>query len=396
MITQSDYASLLRSKGKHLGEVRKNRSDDIMNATFTGDIGFRRVYILDPKRGWHYEDAKFARHSAPTIIKDQVDSYLQFRPKIHYPVGTYVFIPDDTSYKLKIDFEHPFNGDVSNLWLIVGKSDSKQFVRYLVLRINWNLKWVVGYGDKKQIYSCWSVARSANSYTSGVWNDFYTTGLDNLTGLWLPNTYYVYGDKLEEYELFDSRTIAIQTRTMITVNDINPNCYVVTKNGDMHPKGLFKLSLKADDFNPKRDNVALRVCDYYHDTGDIAVIDPPQDPDPYTTSVIHYMVVDADNELTVDDSFPILEIGNMYYYEAEFSDEGVTAQWRIELIDDDGKYTEKERYALERLMVIRDISSTVISIKPGKSNKLKGLRFKLSVTDVNGNYESSINLEVAE
>lgn len=239
-------------------------------------------------------------------------------------------------------------------------------------------------------------SRTSKVTKQGVWNDFYTTGLDNLTGLWLPNTYYVYGDKLEEYELFDSRTIAIQTRTMITVNDINPNCYVVTKNGDMHPKGLFKLSLKADDFNPKRDNVALRVCDYYHDTGDIAVIDPPQDPDPYTTSVIHYMVVDADNELAVDDSFPTLEIGNIYYYNVEFSDEGVTAQWRIELIDEDGEYAEKDRYALERLMVIRDISSTGISIKPGKSNKLKGLRFKLSVTDVNGNYESSIDLEVAE
>lgn len=172
MITASDYTNHLKSRGRNLGEIRKNQSDMIMNATFTGDIGFRRVYILDPKKGWHFEDAKFARHSAPTIIKDQVDSYLQFRPKVHYPVGTFVFIPDDKSYGLDINFEHPFQGDVSNLWLIVGKSDSKQFVRYLVLRINWNLKWVVGYGDKKKVYNCWGIARSANSYTSGVWNDY--------------------------------------------------------------------------------------------------------------------------------------------------------------------------------------------------------------------------------
>ncbi len=225
---------------------------------------------------------------------------------------------------------------------------------------------------------------------------FYTTGLDNLTGTWLPNTYYVYGNRLEEFELMDTRTIAIQTRTMITVNDINPNCYMVTKNVDMHPKGILKLSLKSDDFNPKRDNVELKVCDYYNDTGDTIVIDPPKDPDPETSSTIHYMVVDANNELDVDDSFPILETGKTYYYNAEFSDSGVTAQWRVELIDENGTYTEKERYSLERLMVIRDISSTGISLRPGKSNRLKGLKFKLSVCDVDGNYESSIDLEVAE
>lgn len=172
MISIADYTSYLQSKGSHLGEVRKNQSDALMNATFKNDVAYRQVYILDPEDGWKYVDAKFAKHAAASIIKDQVDSYLQFRPKVHFPIGTFVFIPDDMSYELDIDFEHPFQGDVSNLWLIAGRTDSKQFVRYLVLRINWNLKWVVGYGDRKQIYSCWSVARSANSYTSGVWNDY--------------------------------------------------------------------------------------------------------------------------------------------------------------------------------------------------------------------------------
>lgn len=233
-------------------------------------------------------------------------------------------------------------------------------------------------------------------YTSGVWNDFYSTGLDSLTGFWVPNTYYVFGEKLSEYELFDTRTISIQHRMMITVNDINPNCFMVSKVLDMVPQGIIKLSLKLDDFNPKRDNVELKICDYYNDTGDVIIIDPPRDPDPATSSTIHYMVVDADDELAVDDTFPTLETGTTYYYNAEFSKGGVTAQWRIELIDDDGKYTEKERYALEQLMVIRDISSSGISLRPGKSNRLNGLRFKLSVCDVDGNYESSIDVEVAD
>ena len=201
---------------------------------------------------------------------------------------------------------------------------------------------------------------------------------------------------LDEYELFDTRTIKIQTRTMITVNDINPNCYIATKNGDMHPRGLFKLSLKADDFDPKRDNVMLKVCDYYNDTGDIIVEDPTREPDPGTTSEIHYMAIDEYGELAVDDTFPTLNVGTTYYYEAAFSNENVVAQWRITLIDDNDEYTDDERYELERLMVLRDISSTGISLRPGKSNRLKGLSFNLAVCDVNGSYESSIVVEVAE
>lgn len=166
MISLDDYASLLMANGKHLGEVRKTQSDQIMNATFTGDISYRKVYILTPDDGWQFVDAKFSRHVASSIAKDQVDSYLQFRPKVHFPVGCYVFIPDDTSYEMNIDLEDPLHGDVSNLWLIVNRNDSKQFVRYLVLKCNWNYRWVYGLNGEKQVFNCWGVARNANSYTS--------------------------------------------------------------------------------------------------------------------------------------------------------------------------------------------------------------------------------------
>jgi hypothetical protein len=166
MIDFGTYSSYLKSKGRNLSEVRKNQSDKLMNATFLGDVGYKRVYILDPQKGWKYTDAHYSKHSAASIVKDEVDSYLQFRPKEHYPIGTYVFIPDDTDFDLDINEEHPFEGDTKNLWLIVGRNDAKQFVRYLVLRCNWNLKWVVGYGDQKRILNCWCIARNANSYTS--------------------------------------------------------------------------------------------------------------------------------------------------------------------------------------------------------------------------------------
>lgn len=81
MLSINDYSLYLRTKGKNLSEVRRNESDRIMNATFTGDIGYRRVYLLDKDKGWVFTDAKYSRHSKASISKDDVDSYLQFRPK---------------------------------------------------------------------------------------------------------------------------------------------------------------------------------------------------------------------------------------------------------------------------------------------------------------------------
>ena len=166
MIDRESYKSFLASKGQHLGEVRKNRSDEIMNATFTGDIGYRKVCILDKDEGWKYEDAKFSKHAASSLQKDSVDSYLQFRPKVHYPIGTFVFIPDDNSYELNVNEEDPLCDEATNLWLIVQRTDSRQFVQYLVLECDWKFKWVTGYGDKKKLMSCWGCHKSANSYTS--------------------------------------------------------------------------------------------------------------------------------------------------------------------------------------------------------------------------------------
>ena len=158
MIDLHDYKKFLSLQGQHLGEVRKNESDMIMNATFTGDIAYRKVYILSKEEGWQFVDAKFSKHVAASTSKDAVDSYLQFRPKVHYPVGTYVFIPDDTNYHLTVspipvedeqekedqvcpkveeEITYDINGEdplwdgAKNLWLIVGRTDSKQFVRYL-------------------------------------------------------------------------------------------------------------------------------------------------------------------------------------------------------------------------------------------------------------------------
>ena len=111
------YRNYLSRHGRNLAEVKKNQSDVIINRTFTRDPNYKRVYILT-RDGWKFEDAKYQTHTAPSILKDYVDMYLQFRPGIHYPVGSYVIIPDDTSFDINLTEEQlldPWSQPVSKI-----------------------------------------------------------------------------------------------------------------------------------------------------------------------------------------------------------------------------------------------------------------------------------------
>ena len=135
MVTAEMYKNYLSSYGSNLAQVKKNQSDAIMNNSFTADAQYKRVYILT-KDGWKWEDAKYQRHAKLSILKDAVDYYLQFRPKVHYPIGSYVFVPDDTDFDINIsghELDNPLSlpdERITQLWFIVGRDDANAFVRY--------------------------------------------------------------------------------------------------------------------------------------------------------------------------------------------------------------------------------------------------------------------------
>ena len=138
MIDYDMYEQYLGIKGKNLSEVRKHDSAMIMNATFTGSVGYKRVYVLDPEQGWIWTDAKYSRHSRQSIAADSVDYYLQFRPFEHYPVGTYVFVPDDTSDEIGFVedmpvYPHYFLPEWWNQTLVVLKMHQYQIQHHFVL-----------------------------------------------------------------------------------------------------------------------------------------------------------------------------------------------------------------------------------------------------------------------
>ena len=390
----TSYKNYLSSRGNNLAQVKRIQSDQIMNNTFTADPTYKKVYILT-KDGWKWEDAKYQFHTAPSVAKDAVDYYLQFRPKVHYPVGSYVIVPDDTDFDINLSDEekrNPFTQPTENRtqwWLIVGRDESNAYVRYMILKCDWDFKWVY----KGKLMSCWACSKSANSYTSGVWRDEYSMSTDNLTASWLPDTHFVYGDKLEELGMCDTRTIFHLQRFFYSNNDLDPKIYQVTKITDLNPQGIIKLSIKQDELNEKRDNIELHVCDYYSNEGDIRIEAPEiLVSDDEKTSHIDWFTVDEYGELISAVSTK-LELGATYYFGATFSSDDIDPQWRIDLV---GDYSDKDKEYYIGLMKLTKFDNTILALKPAKASSLKGKEFNLWVSDINGNYESFIRLEVSE
>lgn len=415
MITMSMYEAMLLTKGANLSQVRQNQSRLVMNATFTGDVGYKKVYILSKDDGWHYEDAKYSKHATPSILKDAVDYYLQFRPKVHYPVGTYVFIPNDEDYSIGFKEESPIdpfqdeNFSMKKLWMIVGRNDANEFVRYNIIQCNWNFKWIDRYHSKDVIMNVYGAIRNANSYTSGVWNADYGYYLDNITGFWVPDTYFIYGDKLFDYNLCDTRYIEHEERFFITNNKIDPKIYKVTKVQDTVPQGVIKVTVKQDELNRVRDNTDLMICDYFEDNGEVK-IETVTGSDITKTSYIWTAHINENGELehdyvsqvVRDADYNKLHLSQLSYFIVEYYDEnntivvsGIDPEWRISLVNDNN-YSSKEIARLEKMIKLEEIDHYTVSVKPSKAYDLIGKKFVLSVQQADGEYTSSITLEVQE
>ena len=396
MITYNNYKSFLLHQGKNLSEIRKAQTNLVMNATWTNDPTYKRVYILT-KDGWKWEDVKYQFHFAQSVAKDNVDYYIQFRPGVHYPIGTYILVPGDDSPELNLTKEelaYPFKQPIekrTQWWIIVDRDNENAFVRYNILQCNWDFRWVYN----GRIHSIYGVVRSAQSYTSGVWRAEKTISLDNLTGCWIPDTYLLFGDKLQELGLDDTRTLVHDQRFLLTTNDLNPKVYQITKIVEVSPQGVLKLSLKQDEYNPKRDNIKLKVCDYYTNIGDMTT-KIPDNSILDKELVITELLMDENNEL-IDQNMIIngsISLGKKYYYQAKIKGMQIPCVWDIRMQDELNEFEEKEKAYYEGLIKTTVYDGNVIMVKPGKAFSLIGKHFKLIASREDGEYLSSIDLGV--
>lgn len=267
-----DFKNRMARQGSYMGQVLKNQSDVIMDATFSRDPAYRvcylqtkgtifpeqtlngyrqarsvfagnEVYDMDELRGFERIEAKYLVKSYYSIQGDTIDYMLQFRPNVHgsnknIRVGAYVFIPDDLG--------------VYNLWLIVARDDRPQFPQFYVLRCDFLAKWHISEEDRVHyegihvdtgtVYS-WAVARIQSSYNSGIWTDYSTTSVENQKKLWMPTNN-------------DTRTIVYNEHITISDNPYRRTSWEVTKYVDTEPQGLVKLTLAQQLEYSSRDNLS--------------------------------------------------------------------------------------------------------------------------------------------
>ena len=274
------YKSRMTVRGGTLGEVRKQQSDEIMDATWWGDIQSRVCYIYDyfhdgekdKLRGLNPQndknkvpiDTKFIITQYGTISKGEVEYHIQFRPNQEcpldyfedlygrkydsvFPVGLYIDIPDDRG--------------VYNKWLICAKHIANQFVKYSVLPCNYSLRWI--YKGEKYLMS--AIVRTSNSYTSGVWRDYVFQTTNNQDTLWLP------ANSITDNIYYDERFI-------VSAPIKEPIVWSVTKIDGIDTHGIVKLTLLQDKFDQFKDYVNLETYEMYADYYESAIepVDSPQ------------------------------------------------------------------------------------------------------------------------
>ena len=239
----TSYRNRLGVKGNpNMGKALKQQSDLIMDATFERDIGYRKCWIYTDSRENGYEiEAKVSKHSEYSILKDNVDLHLQFRPNVHpekdraYPknnwLGQYIEFEDDS-------------GDIVS-YMIIGRNEAKQFVQYNILQCNWWIHWI----KNGKIYHALGCLRKRNSYNSGFWDATFSRTTENQTQIYLPTNDI-------------TQQITYEDKFLITTNNFMPIRYSVSKREDTSPVGVTMLTMTLETADRATDRLIKDTEDH--------------------------------------------------------------------------------------------------------------------------------------
>lgn len=228
------FRARMARQGGSQSKAYLKQSDMIIDETFTRDPAYRSVKLThSPSDMFDVPfDAKYLVRTYYNITKDEVDYYLQFRPHVQVPIGSYVDVPDD-------------NG-VYERWLIVAYDDRPQFPLYYILRCNWILKWFY----EGKVYKVLGALRNQNSYNSGEWTDYLTTTVENQNKFWMPTTKY-------------TQTLNYNQRVLI--NDVGreiPIAWRVSKVEDVQPVGITKITFTQQPATLESDCGKYGIADW--------------------------------------------------------------------------------------------------------------------------------------
>ena len=346
---------------KTIGQIHKDTSDFLMEATWDNDIQSRVCYLYDykhddsPTLKDHIEytkdttktkiDAKFIISSYGSIDKDQVAYHIMFKPsqKIDFEEGDELYYYE-TDYKRKYGSSHfiglyidiPDDEGIYYRWIICDYEEANQFVKYSVLPCDYRFEWVQIINGKKYIRRMWGCLRNLNSYTAGIFVDRYFTSLDNVNKFILPmnsvTEIFGYNDSLGDAQ-----------RLIISAKVPHPNAWQVSKIENTQPFGLLKVTVKQVPFNDDTDyieydelgSIVSMLADYYSaDKAEPVVVDP----EPYHPMTVLCEITSSSPTIKVNGSFRTLT-AKFYLDGDDVSEEfkQFSHEWRFFLNEKDGE-----------------------------------------------------------
>lgn len=327
--TARRIASVKNNGAKTIGQIHKEESDWLMEETFWNDPQSKICYIYDffhddqphIKDHMTYKNttktriyAKFIVKSYQSIDKDQVDYYLQFKPSQKTE-----FVEGDELYYFETDYRNKYHNDdfigmycdipddkgIYHKWIIVRKEIANQFVKFLILPINYQLMWVETNGQERIKRRMWSVLRNQNSYNSGLWTDYNFTSQENQNKVWLPL------NSITE-KIWYTNDNYQNVRVLVSAFTEQPVAWTISKVENANNIGIQMLTLYQDFFDQNRDyiekdsngNIIGLWADYYDSNIE------PTDPCTATTvsSTIHGKITASTSTIKVGGSYKTLTL----------------------------------------------------------------------------------------
>lgn len=305
--TARRVANAKNNGAKTIGQIYKEQSDFLMEETFWNDPQSKVCYIYDyfhdnqPELKDHmtYEnttktriDAKFIIKTYQSMDKDQVEYYLQFKPSQKTE-----FLEGDELYYFETDYRKKYQNDdfigmfidipddkgIYRKWIICKKEIANQFVKFLILPVNYQLMWIEPKGQEKIKRKMWCVLKNQNSYNSGIWRDYNFTSQENQKKLILPlNT-------ITE-KIWYTNENSKNMRVLVSAFTDNPVAWIISKVETANNLGLQMITLYQDFFDQNKDyiekdsdgNIIGLWADYYDSNIEPTDPDTPS-PAPSTT-----------------------------------------------------------------------------------------------------------------
>ena len=352
-------------------QIRK-RNDVVMEGAWFRDPETFRARIYKHKegtRGFEYEDiasdyVRLIRRTVQDNVSTDVDMYVQFRPGIFYPVGSYIDIvntyPDEEG------------NETWTTYLITNREDSQQFTMFNVLPCNYMFRFV----NKNRLYQSLGVVRNMNSYSSGMQPKASTILiLNDMKQCWIP------ADSCSFNLHYGKRLVISDERRAI------PLVWSISKIEDLNPPGVSKYTLQQADVNLDTDwdEKWGYVADIH---SDILIEDDPTVITSYDGDIVLEIGTKQGGTITFKKSdAPQIKFGSYVKMSGKFIDSngdpitGLNYDWVVEGLNGED-YTD---------MIM---GSSDLTFRVKREYRLGGKRFFVTCKSDDGNYTIRKEFEI--